>query len=56
MRKKVEYEYTEVIFARELVKYGYNEWIQIHEIISEHKGVNAQEVKLAIQTLINKVK
>ena len=47
--KKVEYEYTEVVFARELVKYGYIEWIQIHEIISKHKGVHAQEIKFSIQ-------
>lgn len=28
VRKKAEYEYTEVIFAHELVKYGYD-WTQI---------------------------
>lgn len=55
VRKKVEYEYTDIIFANELVKFGY-EWIQIHEIISKHKGFHTQEVKLEIQTLINKVK
>lgn len=54
--KKSEYEYIDVVFARESVKYGCNEWIQIQEIISIHKGVHAQEVKWAIQHLINKVK
>ncbi|CAI9280263.1 unnamed protein product [Lactuca saligna] len=56
VKEKAEDEDIEVIFARELVKYGYNEWIQIQEIISKHKGIHAQEVKLAIETLINKVK
>lgn len=56
VRKKAEYEYTEVVFSRDLVKYGYIEWIQILEIIGKHKGIRAQEVKLALQHLINKVK
>ena len=36
VRKKTEYEYTEVIFACEQVKFGYNEWMQIQEIIVKH--------------------
>ncbi|CAI9300651.1 unnamed protein product [Lactuca saligna] len=56
VRKNTEYEYTEVVFARELVKFGYNDWIQIQEIINKHKGSHAQEVTLAIQQLLNKVK
>lgn len=43
-------------FSRELVKYGYNEWIQIQKIIAKHKGIHAQEVKLGLQQLINKFK
>ena len=42
VRKKSEYEYTKVVFARELVKFGYNEWMQILEIINKHKSVHAQ--------------
>lgn len=55
VRKKMDYEYIEVVFARELFKYGYNEWIQIQDIIDKHKGIHAQEVKLALQQLISKV-
>lgn len=51
----MDYEYIEVVFARELFKYGYNEWIQIQDIIDKHKGIHAQEVKLALQQLISKV-
>ena len=29
VRKKTEYEYTEFVLARELVKFGYSEWIQM---------------------------
>lgn len=29
VRKKSEYEYTEVVFSHELIKFGYNEWMQI---------------------------
>lgn len=43
VRKNSELGYTK------LVKYGYNVWIQIQEIISKHKCVHTQEVKLAIQ-------
>ncbi|CAI9272071.1 unnamed protein product [Lactuca saligna] len=56
VRKKIEYEYIEVVFSRELVNFGYNEWMQIQEIIDKHKGIHAQEVKLAIQQLLSKVK
>ncbi|CAI9276066.1 unnamed protein product [Lactuca saligna] len=56
VRKKFKYEYIDVIFALELVKYGHSEWIQIQEIIYKQIGVQSQEVKLAIQHLINKVK
>ncbi|CAI9279662.1 unnamed protein product [Lactuca saligna] len=35
VRMKTKYEYIEVVFSRELVKYGYNEWIQIQEIIGK---------------------
>ena len=48
VRKKTKYEYTEVVFARELVKFGYNEWMRILEIINKHKSVHAQEVKFSI--------
>ncbi|CAI9267396.1 unnamed protein product [Lactuca saligna] len=48
VRKKTEYEYTEVAYAHEPVKFGYSEWMQIQGIIDKHKGVHAQEVKLAI--------
>ncbi|CAI9292359.1 unnamed protein product [Lactuca saligna] len=46
VRKKTKYEYNEVFYAHELVKFGYNKWIQIQEIIDKYKGVHAQEVKL----------
>ena len=55
VRKKTEYEYTKVVFSLELVKCGYSEWMKIQEIIDKYKGINAQEVKLEIQRLINKV-
>ncbi|CAI9296761.1 unnamed protein product [Lactuca saligna] len=56
VRKKTKYEYTEVVYARELVKFGYGEWTKIQGINDKHKGVHAQEVKLVIQQLLNKVK
>ncbi|CAI9260052.1 unnamed protein product [Lactuca saligna] len=56
VRKKTEYEYTEVMFAHQLVKFSYNKWMQILEIINKYKSVHAQEVKLEIQQLLNKVK
>ncbi|CAI9267623.1 unnamed protein product [Lactuca saligna] len=55
VRKKVKVEYTKVVFAHELVKFGYSEWMQILEIINKKKGVHAQEVKLAILHVFNKV-
>ncbi|KAL4564407.1 hypothetical protein LXL04_028471 [Taraxacum kok-saghyz] len=39
-------KYTEVIFVRKLPKYGYSEWIQIQDIIKNHKEIHAQELKL----------
>ncbi|CAI9290131.1 unnamed protein product [Lactuca saligna] len=56
VRKKTEYEYTKVVFARELIKFGYSEWIKIQEIIEKNKGIHPREVKLAIHQLLNKVK
>lgn len=56
VKKKTEYEYTKVIFTREVVKFSYNEWIQIQEIIDKHKDMHDQEVKLTIQQLFKKVK
>ncbi|CAI9285240.1 unnamed protein product [Lactuca saligna] len=56
IRKKVKFSYTDVALSRELVKFCYNEWMQILEIIDQHKGVHAQEVKLAVQHLLNKLK
>lgn len=47
--KKNDSEYTKVVFTHELVKFGYTGWMQIQEIIDKHKGIYAQEVKLAIQ-------
>lgn len=56
IRKKVEYEYIKIVFAHELVKYGYNEWIQIQDLISKNKSIHAEELKFALQQMINKVK
>ena len=56
IRKSHDQSYTEVIFVRELLKYGYNEWIKILDIIKNHKGIHAQELKLTLDILINKVK
>lgn len=56
IRKKTKYEYSEILFSRELVKYGYNEWIQIQDIITKHKGIHTEELKLALQQMINKLK
>ncbi|CAI9299469.1 unnamed protein product [Lactuca saligna] len=44
------------MFARDLVKFGYNEWMLTLEIINNHICVHYQEVKLAIQQLLNEVK
>lgn len=41
VRKMPEYEYSEVVLTRELFKFGYIEWIQIQEIIDQHKGIHA---------------
>ena len=48
IKKKVKYEYTEIVFVCELVKYGYNEWTQIQKLISKHKSIHAQEMKSAM--------
>lgn len=56
VKTKTEYEYTQVIYARELVKFGCNQWIQIQELIDKHKDIHPREVKLAIHQLLNKVK
>mgnify|MGYP001547488319 CR=1 FL=1 len=40
-RKKTEYEYNKVVFARELVKFGYNKRMWIQGIIDKHKAVHA---------------
>ena len=47
-------KYTEVIFASELPKYGFSEWTQIQDIVASHKGIHAQELKLALNSLIEK--
>lgn len=56
VRKKTEYEYNGVLFACELVNYGFNECIHIQDIISKHKGIYALKLKLVLQQMINKVK
>ncbi|KAL4573531.1 hypothetical protein LXL04_020341 [Taraxacum kok-saghyz] len=48
-------KYNEVIFASELPKYGFGEWVQIQDIIASHKGLHALELKLALNSLIEKV-
>ena len=48
--------YTEVLHPRELAKLGFTEWEQILSIVSKHKSKAAAEVKIAIETLIDKVR
>ena len=50
------HRYTEVIFASELTKYGFSEWTQMQSIIENHKGIHAEELKLALKSLIEKIK
>ena len=47
-------QYTETLFASELKKYGLTEWLQIKDIIATHKGIHAQELKVALNQLIEK--
>ena len=47
-------QYTETIYASELQKYGLSEWLQIQNIIATHKGIHAQELKVALNRLIEK--
>ncbi|CAI9296816.1 unnamed protein product [Lactuca saligna] len=56
VRKKVNFEYAKVAFARQLVKIRYIEWMKILEINDKYKGIHDQEVKLEIHQLLNKVK
>lgn len=49
IRKKTWYDYIEIMFAHELVKYVNNEWIQIQDVVSKHKGIHAHELNLALQ-------
>ena len=46
--------YTETIFASELQRYGLSEWLQIQDIIANHKSIHAQELKVALSHLIEK--
>lgn len=47
-------QYTETLYASELQKYGLSEWLQIQNIIATHKGIHAQELKVALNQLIEK--
>ena len=47
-------QYMETIFASELQKYGLTEWLQIQNIIASHQGIHAQELKVALNQLIEK--
>ncbi|KAL4586416.1 hypothetical protein LXL04_011052 [Taraxacum kok-saghyz] len=45
-------QYTESLFASELQKYGLSVWLQIKNIIATHQGINAKELKIALNQLI----
>ena len=46
--------YTETVFAKELVKYGLSEWNQLLSIAEKQRGKYGQELKVALESLIEK--
>ena len=49
-------KYTETLFASELVKYGLSEWNQLLSFAEKQKGKYGQELKVALNNLIEKAK
>ncbi|CAH1415302.1 unnamed protein product [Lactuca virosa] len=49
-------QYTEVLSSQDLVKLGYNEWLQLLELVNKKKGKYFEELRLVLERLITKVK
>ncbi|CAI9280910.1 unnamed protein product [Lactuca saligna] len=49
-------QYIKVLFVNELVKFGYNEWFQLLELVKKQKGKYTKELRLVLEKLIKKVK
>lgn len=47
-------EYTEVMPSQDLVKFRYNEWMQLLELINKQKGKYVEELRLILERLITK--
>ena len=54
-RQGVKGPYTEVIFGRELIKYGLSEWNQQLSLAEKQKGKYSQELNVALDRLIKRV-
>ena len=53
-RQGIKGHYTEVIFGRELVKYGLSEWNQLLSLGEKQKEKCGQELKVALERLIER--
>lgn len=56
IRRDSKGEYSKKIHVSNLIRYGYSEWLEILVIIKSHKGIHAQELKLAIILMINEIR
>ncbi|CAH1431860.1 unnamed protein product [Lactuca virosa] len=54
-RKDDKCEYLKKVLCPDLVKYGYNEWLEIANIVKGHHGIHSQELNLTLNVMINKV-
>lgn len=53
---KVVGQYIEFLSSRDVVKSGYNEWLQLLELVNKKKGKYVEKLTLVLERLITKVK